>query len=242
MREFWDDKARENAMYYVSSYRAYDGQDPEEFWKWGRILAERFLEESEIPITGRESMLEIGCGPGRMTAYFAERFRHVHGLDVSAEMVALAGEKLSAHDNVTVTVGSGVDLAEFEDAAFDFVFSYIVFQHIPEARIVLDYVREAGRVLRTGGHFYFQVNNTRRGLRERLRPGRLRVFAQRVLGGDNSPAQAGPEGPRGLDNPAWVGSRVSVKQIEKTLRQSNMQILSLRGEQTQYLWVCAAKR
>ena len=73
MRSFWDAKARENATYYVSSYRPYDDQDPAEFWEWGEKLAERFLAESGIPFDGTETMLEIGCGVGRMTRYFAGR-------------------------------------------------------------------------------------------------------------------------------------------------------------------------
>ena len=39
----------------------------------------------------------------------------------------------------------------------DFVFSYIVFQHIPSREIVENYVREANRLLRPGGLFKFQV-------------------------------------------------------------------------------------
>jgi hypothetical protein len=41
MRAFWDRKARENAMYYISSYRGFDEQDPEAFWKWGRTVPGR---------------------------------------------------------------------------------------------------------------------------------------------------------------------------------------------------------
>jgi ubiquinone/menaquinone biosynthesis C-methylase UbiE len=108
MKDFWDAKARENAMYYISSYRPYDEQDPGEFWKWGGILAQQILDESGISFTGEETMLEIGCGIGRMSVWFAERFKHVHGIDVSEEMIGQARDNLAHISNVTVRVGNGL--------------------------------------------------------------------------------------------------------------------------------------
>ena len=99
MKTYWDSKARENATYYVSSYRPYDEQNWEEFWKWGDILAERFLGESDIPFDGSEKVLEIGCGIGRMTRYFARRFKEVHGIDVAPEMISRARKNLNEFEN-----------------------------------------------------------------------------------------------------------------------------------------------
>lgn len=241
MRSFWDDKAQENAMYYISSFRAYDEQDPEEFWKWGKILAERFLKESEIPFTGEESALEIGCGIGRMTVYFAERFARVTGIDVSPEMIDRARENLSAVDNASVRTGNGFDLGDFDDNTFDFAFSYITFQHIPDASITLNYIREAGRVLRQGGYFYFQVNNMPVGMRGRLNlKSRVKSLMSR-FGIGSHPDSAG-RGPRDLDNPAWQGSRLTLRQTTDACHAGGMEVLGLDGEGTQYLWVKATKK
>jgi ubiquinone/menaquinone biosynthesis C-methylase UbiE len=247
MRAFWDAKARENATYYVSSYRPYDDQNPDEFWRWGDKLAEQFLEESGIPFDGTETMLEIGCGVGRMTRYFARRFCEVHGLDIAPEMISKANESLRELKNVHLHVGNGHDLSLFGDRAFDFVFSYITFQHIPKTAITLKYVREAGRVLKPGGHFYFQVNNMPVGIRTRLRlRSRFKSIVRRARGRGEAkgPARApveaapgGSKGPAGLDHPAWRGSRVSVAQIGRACRDANLKILGLRGEGTQYMWV-----
>ena len=237
MREFWDEKARENAMYYISSCRPYDQQDPEEFWKWGTILGGRFLDESGIEFSGEESILEIGCGMGRMSRYFATRFGHVTGVDVSEEMIQLGRAALGGMGNVTLDVGTGTDLSLYDADQFDFVFSYIVFQHIPDASITENYLREAGRVLKAGGNFYFQVNTTRPTLRERLG-----AIKRRVLG--SGPEQTGDTagaGPSGLDHPAWVGSRVTVPRVQRVLRDCGMQVASIAGEGTQYTWVRAVK-
>lgn len=251
MKDFWDEKARENATYYVSSYRDYDDQDTEEFWKWGEKLAERFLDESGIPFTGSERMLEIGCGVGRMTKYFVRRFREVDGIDVSEEMIRQATENLSESDNVSLHLGNGNDLSDFEDGSFDFVFSYIVFQHIPSVAITLGYIREVGRVLKSGGYFYFQVNNTTLGLRARLR---LRSRLKALVDGFRRTSQTGDaavgaggqpvdaDGPTGLNHPAWRGSRVSVDEIRQVCQAANLEIVGLSGEGTQYLWVKTVKR
>jgi SAM-dependent methyltransferase len=154
---------------------------------------------------------------------------------------------------VSFEVGNGRDLSNYPDRTFDLVFSYITFQHIPDPVLTLAYIREAGRVLRPGGHFYFQVNNAR--------PpgpwGRLRTRAGRLLrraagggkrdasGGRTRKGGAGPvdkSGPRGLDSPAWVGSRVGVEEIRRACAQGGMDVETLRGEGTQYLWVRARRK
>ncbi|MGD8413570.1 MAG: class I SAM-dependent methyltransferase [Candidatus Latescibacterota bacterium] len=242
MKNFWDKKARENATYYVSSYQEYDDQDLEEFWKWGDKLAERFLGESGIAFTGSEKMLEIGCGVGRMTRYFARGFKEVHGIDVSEEMIKRARENLVDSENVQLHVGNGCDLGLFEDGAFDFVFSYITFQHIPDVSVTLNYIREAGRVLRNGGHFYFQVNNVHPGIRSRLRlRSRIGSLVTRYKS-KGQPTVPATEGPKDLDHPAWCGSAVSAKQLRRACASASLEIVDLNGEGTQYLWVKAVKR
>ena len=46
----------------------------------------------------------------------------------------------------------------FPDEKFDFVYSYAVFQHIPSREVVFNYLREARRVLKTGGILRCQIN------------------------------------------------------------------------------------
>jgi len=250
MKTFWDSKARENARYYVSSFRPYDDQNWEEFWKSGEILAERFLAESGIHFTGAERVLEIGCGIGRMTRYFGRRFGEVYGIDVSPEMIAQARNNLSEYKNVSLHVGNGHDLEGFSDDFFDFVFSYITFQHIPKAHITQEYVQDAGRVLKPGAYFYFQVNNLPIGIRYRLRL-RSRVasmahrFRQRAELDHSRSCPAAcltGSGPTELDHPAWRGSRVSISQIRRACDSGGLKILEMNGQGTQYLWVKAVKQ
>lgn len=237
MRDFWDEKARENPLWYVSSYRPYGEEDPEEFWRWGAVLTDRYLAASGIAFTGGERVLEIGCGVGRMTRALSSRFRHVTAIDVSEEMVAEARRHLADRLNVEVRRTSGLDLADFPDGSFDLVFSYLVFQHLPDAALTYAYVREAGRVLRAGGHLLSQANN--------LPPSRpwsgVRRRARAWLGRRAHAADAIRPGPSGLDSPAWVGSRVTVRAIEDACHAGGCAITRLEGEGTQYMWVTAEK-
>ena len=102
-------------------------------------------------------ILEIGCGIGGMTEYLAQVFGEVYGVDVSGEMIRIAKNRLQQVSNVWLKEGSGKDLAEYNDGIFDFVFSFIVFQHIPCRQVILDYIGEAHRVLKPGGIFKFQL-------------------------------------------------------------------------------------
>jgi len=235
MRGFWDEKAAENAMYYVSSYRPYGEEDADEFWQWGRTLAERFLRESGIAFTGAESVLEIGCGIGRMTAYLAGRFARVCAVDVSPNMIEQARANLAGLDNVRLDVGNGYDLSNYDDAQFDFVFSYLVFQHIPDRDATITYIREAGRVLKPGGHFYFQVNNMKQPLRARLR---LRTRLKSLVGGRRAAVHGAPHD---LTHPAWQGSRLSLREIRRACAAGGMRVVHVTGEGDQYTWVKAVR-
>ncbi|MCX6630118.1 MAG: methyltransferase domain-containing protein, partial [Candidatus Solibacter sp.] len=70
----------------------------------------------------------------------------------------LAWERLRDTPNAHAQVNSGADLGAFMDECFDFVYSYAVFQHIPSREVVFNYLREARRVLKTGGILRCQMN------------------------------------------------------------------------------------
>jgi ubiquinone/menaquinone biosynthesis C-methylase UbiE len=92
-----------------------------------------------------------------MSKHFARHFGQVHAIDVSGEMIRQARERVGAVSNPMFHETSGADLALFPNETFDLVFSYIVFQHIPDRDVIFNYIREAHRVLKPGGAFKFQV-------------------------------------------------------------------------------------
>jgi len=234
-------------MYYISSYRPYDAQDPEEFWRWGETLTARFLDESGLAFSGAERVLEIGCGIGRMTVPLARRFAAVDAVDVAPEMVRRAGEALAGFPHAHARLSDGVDLTEFADGSFDFVFSYLVLQHIPDPAVVHGYLREIARVLRPGGACHVQLNGEAGA--NAPAPGRLGGAARRLarrgrealLGALRAALGAAPRGPTGLDSPAWRGSRVSAAEVRDTCAVAGLSMRRLTGEGTQYMWLTAVR-
>ncbi|HEY3443723.1 MAG TPA: class I SAM-dependent methyltransferase [Paludibaculum sp.] len=160
MRRDWDERARENARFYVNTERT-DWTDDDFFASGERTVAEEILTDMTNICQGKEPkqmrVLEIGCGAGRVTRALARLFGEVHAVDVSGEMIAQATEALRSRPNATVYQNNGMDLSIVPVRDFDFAFSTIVFQHIPSREVIVNYVREVSRLLRPGALFKFQV-------------------------------------------------------------------------------------
>lgn len=161
MREDWDRRARDNAEHYVQTENREWNQ--REFFRSGEInVANEVMPDMHRICGGSRSpldltMLEIGCGVGRMTRMLARIFGRVTAVDVSSEMIERAAAKLSDLDNVSLVLGDGATLSSLDDGTHDFAFSFIVFQHIPSVEVISSYCREVHRVLRPGSLFKFQV-------------------------------------------------------------------------------------
>jgi SAM-dependent methyltransferase len=161
MREDWDARARDNARYYVATGKQ-DWTDDEFFRSGEQTVQEQVLNDMINICQGLKPeemrVLEIGCGAGRVTRALSRTFGEVHAVDVSGEMVRLAGEALRDRPNAFVYQNNGTDLAVLPDGLlFDFAFSTIVFQHIPSREVIENYVREVHKRLRPGALFKFQV-------------------------------------------------------------------------------------
>jgi ubiquinone/menaquinone biosynthesis C-methylase UbiE len=160
MRIDWDERAKENARYYVNTDR--DQWNDEEFFQSGEdtVRAEILTDMTNI-CQGKDpsqmKVLEIGCGAGRVTRALAKLFGEVYAVDVSGEMVEQARRALQTSRNARVFQNNGRDLSVLGNIEVDFAFSCIVFQHIPSKTVIEGYVREVNRLLRPGGLFKFQV-------------------------------------------------------------------------------------
>jgi SAM-dependent methyltransferase len=108
-------------------------------------------------------VVEVGCGPGRMTAALAERFDRVVALDVSPEMLVRARAAVP-DERVDFHAISGERLDGVADAEADVLVCYLVLQHLPDVERVLALLREFGRVLRPGGEAFVQLPVLDRGL------------------------------------------------------------------------------
>jgi ubiquinone/menaquinone biosynthesis C-methylase UbiE len=99
--------------------------------------------------------LEIGCGIGRMQAALSPKVAEAHGVDISPKMVEAARRRCAGLPNVSFSVVSGRDLAEFPAERFELVYAVDSFPYIHQAgpEIVEAHFEEAARVLVPGGEF-----------------------------------------------------------------------------------------
>ncbi|MCU1678076.1 MAG: class SAM-dependent methyltransferase, partial [Frankiales bacterium] len=146
MRRFWDARARENANYFVDNRVNYAGGDEAWFWKQGERDLRQMLELLQISPAADDTVLDVGCGVGRLLKALTSQVAATIGIDVSEEMVGRARANLAGLP-VTLHHGDGTTLAPVADASVDGVVSLVVFQHIPDPQVTLGYVREIGRVL-----------------------------------------------------------------------------------------------
>ncbi len=112
------------------------------------------LERWEI-LSRDRTVLDIGCGIGRLEVELASRVATVHGIDVSTQMINAALRRCAPLSNVHLLKVTGRDLAEFPDASFDAAISVDTFPYLNQsgAPLVERYFAEAARVLRSGGDF-----------------------------------------------------------------------------------------
>jgi ubiquinone/menaquinone biosynthesis C-methylase UbiE len=160
MRRDWDERARENARYYVATGKE-EWTDEEFFASGEQAIREQILNDMTNVCQGKDpqqmKVIEIGCGAGRLTRALANLFGEVHGVDVSGEMIERAKLALKDRPNAHVYQNNGCDLGVIPAGDYDFAFSAIVFQHIPSREVIENYVREVNRLLRPGSLFKFQV-------------------------------------------------------------------------------------
>jgi ubiquinone/menaquinone biosynthesis C-methylase UbiE len=161
MRRDWDERARRDAFLYIASWRK--DWDETSFFASGEQdylrLVHPILQKLQFD-PANKSMAELGCGAGRMTRSFAQRFESVCAVDVSSEMQSRAKAYLRSFSNITWILSDGETLSGIESASVDFAFSYLVLQHMPTRKVVSSSIREMMRILRPGGAFLFQFNGS----------------------------------------------------------------------------------
>ena len=226
---YWDERARENALFYVDNELDYDDPDTDAFWQRGEDVVQLMLGMVDLEIERTDTVLDIGCGVGRLTRALATRAGRVYGLDVSREMLWLAQQHNPHLTNVEWVHGDGESLRGIEDGSVDGCFSHVVFQHIPDPEITLAYVRDMGRVLPPGGWALFQVS-TDPSVHRAPRPSLTRRV-RRLLKGRSPRAHR-----------AWWGSAVDPAALRRAADDGGLHVEQVRDEGSQYTTLFARRR
>jgi len=128
-------------------------------------------------------MLEIGCGTGHWSRFFAERGFCVTGIDISQEMINVAQRE--DFGDTSLCVADAADLP-FPTDSFDIAVGITVLEFVAEPTRV---VHEMVRCTRAGGRILVGVlnRNSIMGIRRRVRPsaifGSAKMFSRSELHG-----------------------------------------------------------
>lgn len=129
--------------------------DPDQYLRFGDERSRPFFElTGRIAAQDPKSVVDLGCGPGTLTAALARRWpeAEVRGIDSSAEMIEAARALPDAGGRLSFAPGDVRDFAP--DGGVDVIVSNAVLQWVPDHLAVL--TRWAG-LLRPGGWLAVQV-------------------------------------------------------------------------------------
>ncbi|MEZ0115832.1 SAM-dependent methyltransferase [Catenulispora sp. EB89] len=111
---------------------------------------------------GLGPVADLGCGPGHVTAFLAERGVEAFGVDLSPRMIALAG---AAYPGLRFDVGSMTEL-ELADASLGGVLTWYSTHLLPPESVAAAF-REIARTLVPGGRLLW---GSYVGVDDRVRP------------------------------------------------------------------------
>lgn len=201
-RKFWDQKAKDNPYWYISSFGPYNGRNLEEFWQSGQAIWSELHATIGFAPSKESTVVEIGCGIGRLTCAIAPEVGTVHAFDISSEMLAIARDYVPSNAQLHLT--SGCDLSPVTNASADLALAYCVFQHLTSLADFQSYLREMSRVSKKGGVLAFTI--CERDWKWSLLPLiQLKGFLKSKLGLQ----------PPDLYKKEWLGIRPSIPQIKE---------------------------
>ena len=102
-----------------------------------------------LEVNDKARVLDVGCGDGSFTTMIAAKVQssHVFGMDILAQK--LANEL--ACKGINVVPADANRPFPFKDGTFDIVVANQLIEHLPDTD---NFVKEAYRILRGGGHLH----------------------------------------------------------------------------------------
>lgn len=175
--------------YFSKSGTVSQWWDPEgEFHRY-HFDKEMRIIDGALPIEPAWRVLDVGCGQGRYTIWFAKKGCRVTGVDISDEMLDLCRQNAEAANvvgSVELVLSDVMDLSQIEDEQYDIVSCMGTFVHIPDLESA---TKKMLRKLRPGGHFLFTFASSE-SLHGRLVNSYFsRASLQRLLGSERSISQ-----------------------------------------------------
>lgn len=146
MSSFWDKIYRSDASFFG-----------EESSRFAVLCYDNYMRKSNV-----KKIMELGCGQGRDTLFFASKGIEVSALDYSKVaingLIKLAKEK-NLHSNIHASMYDVKDVIPFRNEEFDAAYSHMFFNMRFTWGDLKFMFQEIKRVLRRGGFNFFSVRN-----------------------------------------------------------------------------------
>ncbi len=160
LRKHWHEFGNTDPLWAILSDESKHGGkwDREDFFRSGEREIEKVarLVEWLGVIPPRRRALDFGCGVGRLTQALCRYFDECCGVDIAPSMIRLARRYNRHGRRCRYVMNESDDLRAFEDGSFDFVYSFLVLQHM-RPDFAKRYIREFLRVLAPRGMLVFQI-------------------------------------------------------------------------------------
>jgi len=175
----WNDLAEFDPLWAILSdpSKRFNKWDKKEFFETGKSEVDDIIAKSKklgFPKNFHYA-LDFGCGVGRLAKALSNYFDVCYGVDISENMIKLANQYNQNNSKCKFVVNSDNELSMFTDNFFDFIYTNIVLQHIPDKDSIKSYIIEFIRILNENGILIFQLPNYI-SLKYRLQP-RRRLYS-----------------------------------------------------------------
>ncbi|MGF1604172.1 MAG: class I SAM-dependent methyltransferase [Thermosynechococcaceae cyanobacterium] len=138
----WEFYGKNDPFYGVVTWDKFkssrlDDEAKRDFFKTGEEYISttiEFIKENLSRDFHPKKALDFGCGVGRLAIPLSAVCESVTGIDVSSSMLDKGRENCQEYGITNLSFVQGDDTLSDVSGSYDFIHSYIVFQHIPQKR------------------------------------------------------------------------------------------------------------
>jgi len=111
--------------------------------------SQELIARTKEYLNANDNVLDYGCATGTKTIELADRVKHIHGLDFSAEMISEATKKKDKVNVTNVSFSQGTIFNDdLEKASFDKIIAYSIIHLLEDSEKVIQRIHE---LLKPGG-------------------------------------------------------------------------------------------
>ena len=113
--------------------------------------SQELIARTKEYLNANDNVLDFGCATGTKTLELADGIKHIHGLDISAEMISEAIKKKNKVNVTNVSFSQGTIFNDdLEKASFEKIIAYAIIHLLEDSEKVIQRIHE---LLKPGGLF-----------------------------------------------------------------------------------------